>query len=106
VTPGGPSFRVTYSERIAERLQLPSDLAAANRRLDRYLELVAAMQRHLADLPETWGDPVFPYQHLDLQVYHRSFEMVHVTYSVDSVRRIVYIQHVGPTTARGLDLLP
>jgi hypothetical protein len=105
MTPTGP-YQISYSERIAERLQLLSDVAAGNRLLQRYLELVAAMQRHLTESPEAWGDPVFRYQHLDLQVYHRSFDMFHVTYSVDPVHRIVYIQYVGPMTGRGLDLLP
>jgi hypothetical protein len=105
MTAAGP-YQISYSERIAERLQLLSDIAAANRLLQQYLGLVAATQRHLTESPEAWGDPVFRYQHLDLQVYHRSFEMFHVTYSVDPVNRIVYIQHVGPMTGRGLDLFP
>jgi hypothetical protein len=32
--------------------------------------------------------------------------MLAVTYAVDAVRRIVYIQDVQPMTGRGLDLLP
>jgi hypothetical protein len=85
---------------------LLSDVAAANRLLNHYLELVAEMERQLTTLPDEWGDPSFRYQTLGLDVYHRAHEMFHITYAVDAVRRIVYIQDVQPMTGRGLDLFP
>jgi hypothetical protein len=105
MTPAGP-FRLSYSQQIADRLELLSDLAAANRRLQQYVDVVNTMRRWLCDAPVEWGDPIFRYQHLGLDVYHRAFEMIAVTYAVDPVRRIVYIQDIQPMTDRGLDLFP
>jgi hypothetical protein len=105
MTPAGP-YRLSNSRLITERLRLLSDLAASNRLLDRYLDLVAAMERGLTGSPEDWGDPAFRYQNLGLDVYRRGLEMIVVTYAVDPVRRIVYIQDVQPMTGGGLDLFP
>ena len=105
MTPAEP-YRLSYSRQIVERLQLLSDVAAANRLLRRYLELVDAMRRQLCTTPVDWGDPIFRYQNLGLDVYRRGLEMMVVTYAVDPMRRIVYIQDVQPMTGGGLDLLP
>jgi hypothetical protein len=105
MNPAGP-YHLSYSQQIAELFQDLSDRAAAVRLLQRYLELLAAMQRYLTESPEQWGDPLYRYEHLDLFVYHRSCEMFCVAYAVDRVNRIVYIQDVKPMAGGGLDLLP
>jgi hypothetical protein len=105
MTRTGP-YRLSNSQMISERLRLLSDIAASNRLLDRYLDLVSAMERGLTAAPEDWGDPVFRYQNLGLDVYRRALEMIVVTYTVDPIRRIVYIQDIQPMTGGGLDLLP
>jgi hypothetical protein len=74
MTPTGP-FRLSKPRLILERLHFLSDVAASNRRLDRFLELVAAMERGLTTVPEDWGDPMFRYQQLGLDVYHRALEV-------------------------------
>ena len=54
MNPGGP-YRLSNSQLILERFRLLSDVAASNRRLDRFLELVAAMEQRVSDLAKGTG---------------------------------------------------
>ncbi len=63
------TYQLSYSEHIADRLQELSDRAVISGLLQRYLELLAEMHRRLTETPEQWGDPIYRYEHLGLDVY-------------------------------------
>ena len=57
------------------------------------------IERSLATDPIDYGDPVHEYRSLKLSVYHRVEGCIHVSYAVDKLRRLVYINVLHPFPA-------
>lgn len=97
------SYKYAFSEEQREQLKIWGRRAAVLGIEADYLAALPAIHHQLRTEPLTWGDPCYDLNYLGLRVYQRACPPLHITYAVDSGRRLVYIKKIAPFTGSGLD---
>lgn len=89
---GTPPYHVDYPALLLEKLVRFRDIAAAQGRLDEYVEGL----RHVHDRPKhdptRWGDPVKDWPHAKLRGYRRTHGLFTVFYAIPEGRRTVIVR--------------
>jgi hypothetical protein len=85
------TYRLQISEIVAERIRLLADSALKQRQSRRYFDSLAQLVHVLAHYPKESGEPLREFAALKLIEYRMTIDPIHVFYSVDDARQIVYM---------------
>jgi len=100
--PGETAWRVVYFEAVRQQLTQWGQDADRLGVLPVYGESLRTMNRHLTPEPFVWGDPLYLLRVIDLLVCRGFAQLFYVRYSVDRVRRLVYVMEVVAAPGSGL----
>jgi hypothetical protein len=99
-------YRLQVSGAVVERIRLLADSALAQRQSRRYFESLTRLNDVLVHRPKESGEPLRDFTALNLVEYRLTIDPIHVFYSVDETRQIVYVQSINFMHNCGLSELP
>lgn len=88
---GPPPFHLACSDLCRRQLQFTLEQAAAKGRLEEFVNAARGINSRLRWVHLDFGEPTLEYVHPGLQEYVGTVPPFVVQYSVDEVRRIVYV---------------
>ncbi|HEY7157875.1 MAG TPA: hypothetical protein VH575_28210 [Gemmataceae bacterium] len=97
------SYQFVLTAMQRQQLKTWAERAAALGRTAEYLAALKIIHRHLTTDPLAWGEPWYRLSKLGLQVYHRGYPPLHVSYAVDTAHRIVYAKQFRLFSGSGLE---
>ncbi len=103
VTNGDALYQLVTSAEQHMQMRMWAERAAERGRLASYLAALKMIFQQLRETPSAWGDPCNRLVYLGLQVYHRVYAPLYVSYAVDEEKRIVYLKTLTPLPRSGLE---
>jgi hypothetical protein len=97
------SYRFVLTAKQREQLKAWAERAAAVGKTAEYLAALKTIHHQLTTEPLAWGDPWYRLSHVGLQVYQRTCAPLHISYAVDTTRRIVYAKRFTLVAGSGLE---
>lgn len=97
------SYQLVFTAEHRRQLTAWAERAATVGKTAEYLAALKTINAQLTTEPLVWGDPWYRLSQMGLQVYHRACTPLHVSYAVDTVRRIVYFKRLTLFSGSGLE---
>jgi hypothetical protein len=91
---GTPPYPISPANEVLGRMKTWAVLAGRVGKKEWYLTTLKAIDSNLSKSPETWGDPLFSYHHLNMRMFHRVFEGFYLYYGIHDSTRTVYLRQM------------
>lgn len=91
---GAARYTVTPLTEVLDRFKGWAEVAARNGVRDWYAAALRHINRQLTHRPTEWGDPLFTYRGLRLQMFQGVHEQFVVVYGVHTDRPVVFVRNV------------
>jgi len=85
-------YRVVRSEKVRDQLWQWAEAANQAGLADQYLDALKTIENKLKNEPLSWGDPLYPFRHLELIMCRGIHWIFLVEYGVHEGKRIVFIK--------------
>lgn len=95
---GSPPYTIAPTTDVLNQMKAWAAEATRLGLREWYAAALRFINDRLTHHPAEWGDPLFTYRHLELQMFQGNHEQFLVIYGVHAGRRIVYLRAITRLT--------